>query len=342
MGIICQNNNKNENKTTPKNIALLNNIVEDSFAYVILNNTFTVFKSIEQIIYLIYCSTSKSIICYNLENNQKINEIKNHHDEYITNFIHYLDIKNKRDLIMTISLDDNNIRVWDVKNWESILNLKQVNNAGYLYSACFLYDKNQLYIVTSNFNLLNTPEVMRIYDFNSKKIDEIHESNDITYVVENYFDRNLSKNYIITCNLGFVKSYDFDNRQLYHKYTDKDNGTHLSVLVNDSDKIVKLIESCFDGNISIWNFHSGHLINKIKISKWLTGICLWDNDNIFVGCYDKTIKLIDLKNKIIVKSLKGHNDWVLTIKTINHSKYGKCLISQGRRKDQIKMWINEY
>ena len=60
-----------------------------------------------------------------------------------------------------------------------------------------------------------------------------------------------------------------------------------------------------------------------------------------VGCYDRTIKIINLKNKIIINSLEGHKDWVLTIKIINHTKYGKCLISQGRRKDQIKMWINE-
>ena len=80
----------------PKNIKLKGNITEDSFAYVILNNTFIVFKSINHIIYLIYCNINNSIICYNLEKEQKINEIKNSHEEYITNFKHYFDNEKKK------------------------------------------------------------------------------------------------------------------------------------------------------------------------------------------------------------------------------------------------------
>jgi len=39
-----------------------------------------------------------------------IKEIKNYHNEYINNFRHYLDKINKRDLIISISPDDSNIR----------------------------------------------------------------------------------------------------------------------------------------------------------------------------------------------------------------------------------------
>lgn len=174
-----------------------------------------------------------------------------------------------------------------------------------------------------------------------KKINEINESNDITYIIENYYDNNLCKNFIITGNLGSIKSYSFEEKKIYNQYIDKENRTHLSILVYKTQKNTNLIESCFDGNISIWNFHSGVLLNKIKISKWLTGICLFDNDYLFVGCYDKSIKLLDIKNGNIIKNIEGHKDWVLTLKVIELSKYGKCLISQGRRNDQIKMWIIE-
>ena len=221
MGYICQTQDKNEiNNLIPLNIKYLENIVEDSFAYVILSNTFTVFLSIEKIAYLIYCNANNSIVCYDLEKEQKICEIKNPHEDYITNLIHYLYIKNNTDLIMTISLDDNNIRIWNAKNWESLLNIKQIYTTGYLYSACFLYDNSKLYIIASNFNLLNTPEVIKIYDFNGNKINEIDESNDITYIIDNYYCSALSKNYIITGNLGFLKSYDFNKRQIKHKYFD--------------------------------------------------------------------------------------------------------------------------
>ena len=342
MGKIFQKDNVIEvNNSSPKNIKLLSVITNDSFAYIILSNTFTVFESINHIIFLIYCNTNNCIVCYDLKSNQKINEIKNNHEEFITNFSHYLDVENNRDLIMSISLDDNNIRVWNLINWECILNIQKINNDGYLYSACFLKENNKLYIITSNFNLLNTSELIKIFDFNGNKVSEISESNDITYIIKNYYDKNSSKNFIITGNLGYVKSYDFKKRELYHKYSDKDSGTHLSVLINDNDNLLKLIESCFDGKIRIWNFHTGKLLTEIKVNKWLTGICILNSDNLFVGCYDRTIKLIDLKNKNIVKSLEGHKDWVLTIKKINHPKYGTCLISQGRRNDQIKMWMIE-
>ena len=36
-----------------------------------------------------------------------------------------------------------------------------------------------------------------------------------------------------------------------------------------------------------------------------------------------------MKNGLIVKSLIGHNNEVLTIKKIIHPKYGECLISQN-------------
>ena len=161
---------------------------------------------------------------------------------------------------MTISHNDNNIRIWNIINWECILNIQDINKSGYLYSACFLLNNEQIYIISSNFNLLNTPEMVKIFDLKGNQIDEIKESNDITYIIESYYDNNCSKNYIITGNLGCIKSYDFNEKKLYYKYYDKNNGTHLSVLIFQKDKITQLIESCFDGNITIWNFHSGQFV----------------------------------------------------------------------------------
>ena len=128
--------------------------------------------------------------------------------------------------------------------------------------------------------------------------------------------------------------------KLYHKYNDNGKGYHFSIKINNSEPFIKLIESCEDGNIRIWNFHSGKLLNKIKIiDDNLNGICLWNNNYLFIGCDDETIKLIDLKNEIIITELIGHNKPVLTIKTIIHPKIGECLISQGYEDDQIKIWI---
>ena len=67
---------------------------------------------------------------------------------------------------------------------------------------------------------------------------------------------------------------------------------------------------------------------------------MWDDKYLFIGCYDKAIKLIDLENGIIIKNLNNHTSRVLTIKKINHSEYGDCLISQGWD-EKIKLWIRK-
>ena len=106
---------------------------------------------------------------------------------------------------MSISKQDNNIRIWDIKSWECILNLTHINNNGYLLSACFLYENNQNYIITSNCNFENTSEPIKIYDFNGNKIKEINDSNEETYFVDTYYDDILSIKYIITGNNTYVK-----------------------------------------------------------------------------------------------------------------------------------------
>ena len=324
----------------PKEIKLLSEINNNSYSDYGLDNTFTIFTSINDFLYLIYSTKSKSIICQDLIDQKTVIELKNCHDEYITNLRHYLDKNNKRDIVMSISNADNNLKLWNVNNFECILNILNVNEKGHLYSACFMAENDQNYIISSNYNEINISKNLQIFDFNGNKMNEIINSNEATFFVDTYYDDILNKNYIITANLNYVKSYDYNNNKLYHKYNDNGKGYHFSIKINNSEPFIKLIESCEDGNIRIWNFHSGKLLNKIKIiDDNLNGICLWNNNYLFIGCDDETIKLIDLKNEIIITELIGHNKPVLTIKTIIHPKIGECLISQGYEDDQIKIWI---
>ena len=157
----------------------------------------------------------------------------------------------------------------------------------------------------------------------------------------------MSKNYIITANIGYIKSYDFNENKVYHFYKKYNNNTSLdcrSLVINNNNEVLKIIESNEDGNIRIWNFHSAELLDEIKISsEWLFGICLWNNDYLFISCRDKSIKLMDLKNKTIIKTLYGlKNDDISCIKKIVHPLYGECLISQGTNNGKIKLWINKF
>ena len=327
-------------KSHPEAISYLKDVTKDSFSYFYLDNTFLVFNSIFNILTIIYGTKEKSIVSYDLIENQKINEIKNAHNELITNFRYIYDIKNKRDLVISLSYD-NNIKLWNYNNLDCLTSIENIYKSGYLFSASFLNDNNILYIITSNYSENN--ESLKVYDLTGHQIKEINDSFGACNFLDIYYDKKNSKNYIITGNIGCVKSFDYENNKLYHIYSEDDCNDHISIKIIDRAKEVKMIESSGDCNIRIWNFHRGELLKKINVYNIrLFGICLWNNDYLFVGCEDKTIKLIEIKTGDVANNLFGkNNEVVLNIKKIKHPKFGECLISQGFKNNQIKLWVKK-
>ena len=329
--------------SNPKNLRYNIDLTKDCYCqHIFLDNIFSIFKSIDNILNLIYTNENKSIIFYDIINDQKINEIKNAHKLVIFNFRHYLDKMNNRDLIISISYG-NNIKLWNIKNLECIYSFESIYDCGTIYSACFINDNNNIYILTSNSDYPLNFGLIKMFDFNGNKIKEISGSNDSTFFIDTYYENNNSNIFIITGNYDFVKSYDYKNNKIYHKYCDsidkeKDKSCHISITINNFENKIKMIESSYDGNIRVWNFHSGELLQKIFVSKYqLNGICLWDNNYLLVGCHDNNIKLIELdtENKY---DIIGHQKYVLTIKKIFLPQFGECIISQGSLDDQIKLW----
>ena len=277
--------------------------------------------------------------------NKKINEIKNAHLYYINNFRHYLDKDNLRDLLISISSFDNNIKLWNINKLECLLDIKNIYKNGEIFSSCFLNNNNKLFIVSSNDYYPDVPGPIKVFNLEGILIKIIKNSKERTFFIDTFYDNKAYKNYIFTGNKNFIKSYDYDRNRLFHIYNDNSLEFHCSIIIyqDNNEAVTKLIESSNDGNIRIWNFHTGDLIKKIEVIKnrkfRLYGICLWDKDNLFVGCNDKTIKLVNLNNKSIIKNLEGHIEFPITIKKIIHPLYGKCLISEGDENDTIKLWI---
>jgi len=97
------------------------------------------------------------------------------------------------------------------------------------------------------------------------------------------------------------------------------------------------------GYVRIWDFNKGDLLKKLFIEKKmrLRAICLWSHKYLFVGAEDKKIKLIDLEENVEVDYLKV-NDCICTIKKVETTKFGECLIFQGKVDNtKIKIWKNE-
>ena len=312
----------------------IRNIATDSYSYGI-DNTMVVFKSIDDILYFIY-SKKNSFISYDLINNKKINEIKDDKDACITNLKHYFHQDKRQDLFISTSIN-NILKLWKIKNWECLLKIERVNINGDLRSACFLNLNNQIYILTSN---IFGSEPIKVFNLEGIKIKEINNSNDYVNYIDIYYDNKSSKPYVLTGNSCFVKSYDYNNNIVYHTYKESDNvfQNHYSLRIKNENNLTKLIESSEDGNIRIWDFHTGELLNKIYINKGnLFGICLWNDDYLFIGCVDNTIKILDIEKSKIIGKIDGHNRSILVLLKVNIPKYGECLISQENG-ELTKLW----
>ena len=346
------NSNKTNNDNLTKNITNIKyyGTVINSYASQTFDNSFIAFNSKNDGLYLIYATDLNSKIIYDLINNQNINEIKEAHKSNITNFKYLLDKYNKKDLFLSISSDDNNLKLWNICNFQCIVNLKKINKIGKLLSSCFLDYKKQVYMITCNYNPDGACEPIKIFDLKGNKIKEINNSNNKTFYIDIYYETNKnneSQIYIITGNNSFVNSYNYNKNELYYKYIEEiDNNDDLnnfeSIVVNNERNIVKLICSSHIGKVLIWDFHKNILLNKILIDnnyKCFNGLCLWDNNYILIGSDDETIKIIDIKEGKIIKSLEGYYSSVSCLKIIYHSKYGKCLLSQPNFEEPIKLWI---
>ena len=301
-----------------------------------LDNTFIVFESYDNLIYLVCSNENLSILLYNLDDEKKICEIKNAHKDFIQNFRHYQDKREKRDLVLSTSID-NNIKLWNINNFECIYNYEKVNKSGFLYSACFINDNNNNYILSCNDDY-TFAESIKVFDFYGNMIKEIKDSYDSTNCIDVYYDNKSTNKYIITGNSYYMKSYNYDLNEVYHIYNlnNDNNSYHHNLIIYEDGGTVNIIDLFF-GKILIWNFHSGELLRTIEIKdNSMNSFCLWKNEYIFICCLDKSIKLMEFKTGAIIRELQNDSN-IVNLKTITIPKLGDCLISQEIDK-KIKLW----
>ena len=332
------------------------NITYDSFSFYNYDDSFLIFWSTYNTLNLVYATLEKTIKCFNLLDNTEIIEIKDDEKDikYITNFRHFFDKNNKRDLIMSIISIQNKIKIWDANKWDLIVSIKDIYKKGNIFSSCFINDINDVYVISSNCSMFDNSKPLKVFDLNGNFIKEINKSHEKTYFIGVYFDINQSKQYIIEVNKDNLKSFDYEQNELYNKYTEiKDShliknfdGYHYNYAINNFEDVTQLIDSADDGFLRIWNFHDGTLIRKIDMEiqssdKCIFSLCLWNENYLFGSCEDHQIKLIDLGAGVVIKNLIGHTNTVCAVKKIIHPIYGECLISGGFKKDQIRIWKKE-
>ena len=109
---------------------------------------------------------------------------------------------------------------------------------------------------------------------------------------------------------------------------------HHSASIVNNGEIIKLVESCYDGTVRIWNFHTGLLLNKINVGNVALDVCLWNKYYVFIAGVSSII-IINLNNGKIIKELKEResekgeeSEYITTIKKMKHPLFGDCLLFQ--------------
>ena len=333
-------NNENTSKSIPK-MSPYKILTNKAICKYLGDNNFAVFKSLSEELFLVYATLYNSIHFYNIESEKVTKNIKNAHESEITNFRYTYDKNYNRDLLLSVSNQLKNIKVWDVNNLKCIVNIINAYSIGDVFSSCFLIDENDKknYIISINYE-----QNLKIYDFEGTHVKEFDNSNDKSFLVDTFYNSKLRKYYIIVANEKFIISYNFHDGSIYNLYyEDNCNSWHMNFIISSNDDGINLIESDTFGYVRVWDFDKGVMLKKLFIERKmrLRGICLWNYKYLFVGADDKKIKLIDLENDVELDSLKC-NDYVCTIKKVNCSKFGECLVFQGKiDHSEIKLWRNE-
>ena len=273
-----------------------------------LDNIFTVFKMKKGGLYLAY-PLLQTLICYDLIDEVKVITIKDAHECYIINFRHIYDNNLNKDIIMTISGEDSNLKLWDVEKWECILNLQKVYKFGIMFSACFLYDGNSgnNYIVTSN---CTGSEYIKVFDLNGNKIKDVPYHKDNNENNGNNINNDNDNSLDNDNNHDDYNNNNNDNNNGNNTYNNNENNNDS----NTDNNINHDIDNYIDNNNIDYNENINNNIDNNDIIDTGNGDIVKeiDDDNIGYNNYNNIEKkeenIINNKTNIINDSNKNINE----------------------------------
>ena len=288
-------------------------IIKDSKIYSEPFNIFEVFESINKELYIVYLNNENSIVSYNLTKDIK-EEIYKIVDESINISLRYgYDSIKKRDIIISnIPIKDKSKtlqKAWNLINKGKSLGNFEVN----FYNLCTSFVQP---------NILVDCGIIKETD------------NSSIFYLDTYYDFKNNNTYIIGGGKKYIKSVNQKTGVLYKTYDDismkkeEEENYYTSLMVYDEERSTFLYGLKFKSiYLRIWDFHGGDMIYKIEIESPITSFCLWDNDYLFVGCEDNTIKLYSIDEGEKIDELKEHSSCIMGLKKINNTN---MLFSQDK------------
>ena len=307
--------NLNYIKQISSNYGCGNSCCYDSVCFFISKNNEYVLSYID--------SSYKSIIFYDINNNNEIKKFNNAHDNNIYTIKHYP--YDKYDIILSTSYN-NDIKLWNYNEGINILTISKIyDNHNYVYSGCIIFDKN-------NFNIFCTgrQNYIKIYNQTGEFIKNIGNNNDNRYYIDS--SEIEDKKYILVGGNKGIQTFNYPELNEYYTFIEgNDTQYHNEAKIIKINNNYNLIDTGSFNYIKIWDFINKNLITKINsnTTSQLYGYMIINNRYLFIGSDDKQIKEFDLEKKIIIKNINKHTSTVVGIKPVKDKNGNEFIVSYG-------------
>ena len=237
------------------------------------------------------------------------------HEDSFDSCRHFYDSVNKRDLILTSSLD-RHVKVIHFKEKlsEIILDLNFENIESVIINTAYFI--NNKIMIPFAFHYKKG----RIVFYDIKGLKYFRELEDPGFVLclNGYYHENSEIYYAIVSNMEGIYVYNINNYTLYHKFTPKyyrkNNSFTEGHIIEKDEKTILCGPSFSSGSLYLWDLFKKSLIDIIILSGGITDICPWDNNYIFAtlngGTKDKFV-LINLNRKEVEKTFDDIKDNIL-------------------------------
>ena len=350
------NNKLNEledEKINPADFQFVKNISSELFNINVYNNRACIFSSYhDDNIYIAYgVVLSLNLECYDILNNKKFIIIKQLHKDSFDSCRYFLDDIQKRDLIITSSLDSH-VKLVNFKKEKSeiILDLNFESTKGEIINTtCFFKE----YIIVP----FSREGKVKFYSMNSDYIGELEGDAGFILGLNKYYWEKKNLHYALIANTVGIYAFIIDGFCLYHKFIppakvkkkekkkeekdkeedEEDNGFDEPYIIEKDDTLI-LIGPCFYyGYIYLWDFLKGNLIYTFETISGISDICIWNNKYIFASLINNKnnfqFELINLESKEIEKKfVKRDKEDGAGIKVLRHKSKGDyliCISSKG-------------
>ena len=313
---------KNCIKQISSNFGCYNNYCYDCICFFISKNDEYVLGYID--------SSYKTIIFYDINNNNEIKKLNNAHEKQIYTIKHYP--YDKYDIILSTSYN-NDIKIWNFKEGLNILTISKIfESYNYVYSACIIFNEN-------NFNIFCTGENEYIKQYNSKGEFIKNIGNKVTRFYIDSSEIEEKKYLLVGGNKG-IEVYNYPELTEYYTFIEgNDSNYHNYAKIIKINNTYNLIDTGGFNSIKIWNFLNKSFITKINSNNTdgLGGFTIINNRYLLIGSRDKNIKEFDIEKQMMIKDINKHSNCVVGIKPVKDKNGNIFFVSYGYDKN-IYLW----